>query len=176
VSVQDPIGFAAGLCDENGPMWGQPLVDAARKYRRWIGLLNMSNDDNNASVTLDEHGNELFLSDFRPVELERINAARAFSTRVLEAAGATEILWSGLATTHMQSSCRMGADPATSVIDTHGQSHEVKRLYVGDSSAHPSTLSVNPSLTIMALASRLADHLDAGAGGQLRASETQLVA
>ena len=107
-------------------MWGEPLVEAAKKYRRWIGLLNMSNDDNNASVSLDENGNELFLSDFQPHELERINNARAFSARVLEAAGATQILWSGLATTHMQGSCRMGADPATSVVDTHGQSHEIR--------------------------------------------------
>ena len=95
---------------------------------------------------------------------------------MLEAAGATQILWSGLATTHMQGSCRMGADPATSVVDTHGQSHEIRRLYVGDSSAHPRTLSVNPSLTIMALAARLADYLDSGAGGQLTAGREQLVA
>lgn len=167
VTVQDPIGFAAGLCDENGPMWGQPLVDAAKKYRRWIGLLNMANDDNNGTVTLDENGNELFLSDFQPHELDRITAAREFSTKVLRAAGATQILWSGLATTHMQGSCRMGADPATSVVDPHGQSHEVKRLYVGDSSVFPRTLSVNPSLTIMAMAARLAEHLDSGANGQL---------
>jgi choline dehydrogenase-like flavoprotein len=169
VTVQDPIGFTVSLCDENGPMWGQPLVDAAKKYRRWIGLLNMSNDDNNARVELDENGNERFLSDFEPNELERINRAREFSARVLEAAGATQILWSGLATTHMQSSCRMGTDPANSVVDPNCQSHEVKRLYVGDSSLHPRTLSVNPSLTIMALATRLAEHLDAGAGGQLTA-------
>jgi choline dehydrogenase-like flavoprotein len=175
-TVQDPIGFAASLCDENGPMWGEPLVEAAREYRRWIGLLNMSNDDNNASVSVDENGNELFLSDFRPHELERINKAREFSTRVLEAAGASRILWSGLATTHMQGSCRMGADAATSVVDTHGESHDVKRLYVGDSSVHARTLSVNPSLTIMALAARLADYLDSGAGGQLTAGRDQLVA
>jgi choline dehydrogenase-like flavoprotein len=177
VTVQDPIGFTVGLCDENGPMWGEPLVEAARKYRRWIGLLDMSNDDNNARVTLDEDGNEVFTSDFQPVELARINAAREFSTSVLEAAGASQILWSGLATTHMQGSCRMGADPATSAVDTHCQTHEVGRLYVGDSSLHARTLSVNPSLTIMALATRLAEHLDSGAGGQLQAPRReQLVA
>src|SRR5439155_5189381 len=82
VTVQDPIGFTVSLCDENGPMWGQPLVDAARQYRRWIGLLNMSNDDNNASVNRDENGNEFFLSDFQPVELERGNRAREVSTSV----------------------------------------------------------------------------------------------
>jgi choline dehydrogenase-like flavoprotein len=167
VTVQDPIGFAVGLCDENGPMWGEPLVAAARKYRRWIGLLNMSNDDNHASVEIDDQGDEVFTAAFEPNELDRINAAREFSTKVLRAAGATEILWSGLATTHMQGSCRMGEDPATSVVDARCQSHEVKRLYVGDSSLHARTLSVNPSLTIMALACRLAEHLDQGAGGQL---------
>jgi choline dehydrogenase-like flavoprotein len=177
VTVQDPIGFTVSLCDENGPMWGQPLVDAAKQYRRWIGLLNMSNDDNNASVDVDDSGNERFTADFKANELDRINAAREFSTRVLEAAGATRTLWSGLATTHMQGSCRMGADPARSVVDTHCESHEVKRLYVGDSSLHARTLSVNPSLTIMALAARLAEHLDQGAGGQLQAPrQEQLVA
>jgi choline dehydrogenase-like flavoprotein len=176
VSVQDPIGFTVSLCDENGPMWGQPLVDAARKYRHWVGLLNMSNDDNNASVTVDEDGTERIVSDFQPNELKRISDAHEFSTRVLEAAGARRILWSSLATTHMQGSCRMGADPATSVIDGHGQSHQVRRLYVSDSSLHPRTLSVNPSLTIMALASRLAEHLDSGASGHLRGSHQELVA
>jgi choline dehydrogenase-like flavoprotein len=37
--------------------------------------------------------------------------------------------------------------------------HGVDGLYVGDGSLVPRTLSVNPSLTIMALATRLADHL-----------------
>ncbi|HJS96136.1 MAG TPA: GMC family oxidoreductase N-terminal domain-containing protein, partial [Solirubrobacteraceae bacterium] len=166
VTLQDPIGFTVGLCDENGPMWGQPLVDAAKKWRRWIGLLNMSNDDNNASVEIED-GLERFTADFQPVELGRINAAREFSTKVLQAAGASQILWSGLATTHMQGSCRMGPDPATAAVDANCQSHEVKRLYVGDSSLHARTLSVNPSLTIMALATRLAAYLDEGAGGQL---------
>jgi choline dehydrogenase-like flavoprotein len=175
-TVQDPIGFTVSLCDENGPMWGQPLVDAAKQYRRWVGLLNMSNDDNHGRVELVD-GMERFSTDFQPVELDRINAAREFSTKVLHAAGASRILWSGLATTHMQGSCRMGADPATSVVDAHCQSHEVKRLYVGDSSLHARTLSVNPSLTIMALAARLAEYLDEGAGGQLGAPRReQLVA
>ncbi len=176
VTVQDPIGFTVGLCDENGPMWGQPLVDAARKYRHWLGFLNMSNDDNNASVSVEEDGTERIVSDFQPNELERIRNAQDFSRRVLEAAGATRILWSSLATTHMQGSCRMGGDPATSVVDRHGESHEVKRLYVCDSSLHPRTLSVNPSLTIMALASRLAEHLDSGANGHLRGRHEELVA
>ena len=43
--------------------------------------------------------------------------------------------------------------------------HDVRRLFVGDGSVVPRTLSVNPSLTIMALASRLAEYIDAGEHG-----------
>jgi choline dehydrogenase-like flavoprotein len=168
ITVQDPIGFTSALCDDDGPMWGQPLVDAARDYRRWIGLLLMCNDDNNASVTLDADGNEQFWTDFQPVELERRRKGAQFCREVLEAAGADRILWSSPATTHMQGGCRMGSDPATSVVDSHGESHEVRRLFVGDSSVIPRTLSANPSYTIMALATRLAEHLHADAEGYLQ--------
>ncbi len=53
----------------------------------------------------------------------------------------------------------MGSDPERSVVDADGRSWDVERLYVGDGSVVPRTLSVNPSLTIMALASRLVEHL-----------------
>jgi choline dehydrogenase-like flavoprotein len=57
----------------------------------------------------------------------------------------------------------MGDDPARSAVDRNGQVHGVESLYVGDGSLVPRTMSVNPSLTIMALATRLADHLAARA-------------
>ena len=89
---------------------------------------------------------------------------------MLEAAGAKQIAWTGIASTHVQGSCRMGDDPARSVVDRNGESHEVRGLYVGDGSLVPQTLSVNPSLTIMALATRLAEHLDADEAGYLSAA------
>jgi choline dehydrogenase-like flavoprotein len=159
-TIQDPISFATTLCDESGPLWGQPLVDAVRKFRHWVGVLAMANDENTSAVVVDENGGERFDVAFRPAEQERIDASFDFSRRVLEAAGATRVCWSGLASTHVQGSCRMGDDPARSVVDRNGESHEVKRLFVGDASLIPRTLSVNPSLTIMALATRLAGHLD----------------
>ncbi|HNU12372.1 MAG TPA: GMC family oxidoreductase, partial [Rubrivivax sp.] len=66
----------------------------------------------------------------------------------------------GIISTHTQGGCRMGDDPQHSVVDRNGRSHEVANLYVGDGSLLPRTLSVNPSLTIMALATRLAMHLE----------------
>ena len=175
LSVQDPIGFTVSVCDENGPMWGQELVDVARKYRNWIGLLLMCNDDNNGTVGRDENGAELITSNFQPAETERMRKGADFSADVLRAAGAKRILWSGPATTHMQGSARMGSDASNSVVDRNGESHDIKRLFVGDSSLIPRTLSVNPSLTIMALATRLAEHLDANERGYLRGNR-ELVA
>ena len=67
-----------------------------------------------------------------------------------------------------------GTDPERSVVDRNGESHEVRRLFVGDGSLVPRTLSVNPSLTIMALATRLAEHLDADPSGYLDARAAQV--
>jgi choline dehydrogenase-like flavoprotein len=86
---------------------------------------------------------------------------------VLVHAGASRVRYTGLMTTHVQGTCRMGSDPERSVVDADAQSWDVKRLYVGDGSLVPRTLSVNPSLAIMALASRLAEHLHADPHGYL---------
>jgi choline dehydrogenase-like flavoprotein len=57
---------------------------------------------------------------------------------------------------HQMSSCRIGADPRTSVADADGQVRGVRGLYVTDASAFPSASGVNPMLTTMALARRTA--------------------
>ncbi len=166
-TIQDPISFATTLHDEDGPMWGPRLVQAVRGFRHWTGVLAMVNDENNGTVVVDENGGERFDLDFQPSELARIDASFDFSRRVLEAAGAKQVCWTGLASTHVQGSCRMGDDPERSAVDRNGEVHGVKRLFVGDGSLVPRTLSVNPSLTIMALATRLADHLHADPSGYL---------
>jgi choline dehydrogenase-like flavoprotein len=158
-TIMDPIGFATTVEGEDGPLWGRELVETLRNFRRWIGLLVMVNDDNNGSVQVDENGAESFAASFTRGERERIDGAFEFTRKVLVEAGATSVRWTGLLTTHVQGTCRMGSDPDRSVVDADGQSWDVKRLYVGDGSLVPRTLSVNPSLTIMALASRLAGHL-----------------
>jgi choline dehydrogenase-like flavoprotein len=158
-TIQDPISFATTLRDDDGPMWGERLTEAVRRYRFWNGVLALVSDENNGAVAVDENGQERFDLAFNERELGRIDASLEFSKQVLEAAGARRVCWTGLASTHVQGSCRMGDDPERSATDRNGKVHGVEGLYVGDSSLIPRTLSVNPSLTIMALASRLADHL-----------------
>ena len=118
-TIQDPIAFATTLEDENGPLWGQPLVEALRSFRRWIGVLVMANDENNGGVHLDEYGSEAFTASFNAREQERIDGALDFSRKVLTAAGATSVRWTGLFTTHVQGTCRMGSDPARSVVNCY---------------------------------------------------------
>jgi choline dehydrogenase-like flavoprotein len=60
---------------------------------------------------------------------------------------------------HQVGTAKFGDDPATSVLDTNCKAHEVDNLYVVDGSFFPSIGAVNPSLTIMANALRVGDHL-----------------
>ena len=55
---------------------------------------------------------------------------------------------------HQMGSCRMGNDPATSVIGPDHEAHAIKGLFVADGSAFPSASGVNPMITIMAMAHR----------------------
>ena len=60
---------------------------------------------------------------------------------------------------HQAGTCRFGDDPASSVLDTNCKAHELDNLYVVDTSFFPSIGAVNPSLTAIANALRVGDHL-----------------
>ena len=64
-----------------------------------------------------------------------------------------------LTSAHIMGGCRMGRDSATSVTDEWGRVHGVPWLYVADSSLFPRCSEVNPYLTIMALADRVAERV-----------------
>ncbi len=60
---------------------------------------------------------------------------------------------------HQNGTMRFGRDPESSVLDVHCRAHELENVYVVDSSFFVSSSAVNPSLTIMANALRVGDHL-----------------
>ncbi len=70
----------------------------------------------------------------------------------LEAAGPTNPGAYTSAVTHMFGSCRMGSDPARSVVRPDFRHHAVEGLYIADSSVFPSNTGVNPQLAIMTMA------------------------
>ena len=61
---------------------------------------------------------------------------------------------------HHMGTTRLGTDPKTSAVDPDGQVHGVAGLFVAGSSLFPAAGHANPTLTIVALAIRLADHLE----------------
>jgi choline dehydrogenase-like flavoprotein len=58
---------------------------------------------------------------------------------------------------HLQGGCAMGSGPEDSVTDSYGRVHGVPWLHVADSSLFPNSLEINPYLSIMALADRVAE-------------------
>ena len=53
----------------------------------------------------------------------------------------------------------MGEDPATSVVDGWGRTHDIENLFIFDGSLWPTSSGMNPTATIAALALRCAEHL-----------------
>jgi choline dehydrogenase-like flavoprotein len=60
---------------------------------------------------------------------------------------------------HHMGTTRMGNDPSTSIVDRDCRIHGIANLYVAGSSVFPTSGSANPTLTIVALSLRLANHL-----------------
>ena len=63
------------------------------------------------------------------------------------------------AVAHQNGTVRFGADPATSALDLNCKMHDLDNLYVVDSSFFVSSTAVNPTLTIIANALRVANHI-----------------
>jgi choline dehydrogenase-like flavoprotein len=62
-------------------------------------------------------------------------------------------------TAHQCGTVRFGRDPSSSALDINCKTHELDNLYVADASFFPSAGAMNPSLTIIANALRVGDHL-----------------
>jgi choline dehydrogenase-like flavoprotein len=92
-----------------------------------------------------------------PAELDRLRGAR-LSPAMFE-----------LSAFHPLGSCRASRDPARGVLDAELEAHDVQKLFVADGSVFPSSLGVNPQLTIMAFAQRAARHVEARLSGRPRA-------
>lgn len=60
---------------------------------------------------------------------------------------------------HHLGTARMGTDPARSVVDAQCRLHEAGNVYIASAAVFPTSSQANPTLTVVALALRLADHL-----------------
>jgi choline dehydrogenase-like flavoprotein len=146
--------------------WGWGLRRIMMDYNHWaaLGLLGeiLPHADNRvelseetdqfgipvAKVTFSLHDNDKKLIEFGKNKV----------IEVITAAGAKQIVQEARYA-HLVGAARMGADPAASVVDKYGRTHDIANLFICDGSILPTQGSANPGLTIQALAARAADYL-----------------
>ena len=102
-----------------------------------------------------------------PDDLKNIAFLQERAREILEAAGAQRV-WTppvGESTigAHLLGTCRMGNDPRTSVVDRFHRAHDVPNLFICDGSSFVTSGRGQPTMTIMALAFRAAEHIDRAA-------------
>jgi choline dehydrogenase-like flavoprotein len=82
---------------------------------------------------------------------------------IMHAAGAQKVwrdeVQESEAGVHLLGTCRMGNDPATSVVDRYHRTHDVRNLFICDGSSFVTSGRGQPTMTIQALAFRAADHI-----------------
>jgi choline dehydrogenase-like flavoprotein len=98
-----------------------------------------------------------------PDDLKMSKFLQDRSYEIMDAAGAQKIWRQDVAEraggVHLLGTCRMGNDPASSVIDKYHRTHDVKNLFLCDGSSFVTSGRGQPTMTIQALAFRAADHI-----------------
>lgn len=167
--AQFPINFAHSLTASNPDLWGADLMTVLDDYAHW-GLLAalgevLPNPDNRVTLAdeTDANGIPVARVTFSYGDNDRalIHAMRDDGERIMEAAGADQLLFNN-GSHHVLGTCRMGTDPATSVVDPDCRSHDIANLWICDGSVFPTVGAANPSLTIQAVATRTAHHIIGG--------------
>jgi choline dehydrogenase-like flavoprotein len=172
-----PMAFAAFGTEPSAPTWGAEYkANLAHNFAHSMNMscdgTSLAQDSNNITidptakdrwgrpsirVTYKEHDDD--------VALKKFMQDRALE--FLDAAGAVKS-WSSsfdsdIGGVHLLGTCRMGDDPQASVIDKFHRTHEVPNLFLCDGSSFVTSGRGQPTMTIMALAFRAAEHIGAAA-------------
>jgi choline dehydrogenase-like flavoprotein len=155
-----------------GPSWfGPAKKEMLSRWRSWLTIFLMTEDDNEGvfgappptgnayRISQQMLGRGPLRYDPTPNTLRGWAEADAEVKDILERDGlATVAPWTndlvGAYTVHPLSSCRIGDDPNTSALDDRHELRNHPGIFVTDGSSVPTGLTVNPALTIAALAER----------------------
>ena len=168
-----PAGFALGGLPPGTPKWGLEFKKTFGHYfTRTISLLSHTTSlavESN-TVTLDSE-----VKDAWGLPAVRITysphpddlAAQAWMMQrqheILEAMGAKKVWGDPVdsvgTSRHLMGTCRMGKNPAKSVVNSYGRSHDVANLFIVDGSNFVTSARQQPTATIQALAYRAAENM-----------------
>ena len=159
------------------PRWGADFKnEIANNFTRQMSIVSSTTslalDSNNVSLdpeSKDAWGRPAIRATYRD-HPDDVSMAKFLQDRAMElfdAAGAEKSWRRPITPTnggeHLLGTCRMGDDPATSVVDRSHRSHDVPNLYICDGSSFVTSGRGQPTMTIMALAFRAADLIKAAA-------------
>jgi choline dehydrogenase-like flavoprotein len=159
------------------PHWGKQFKDAfAHNFTRQMTLAcattSLAMDRNNITLdpnNTDQWGRPAIRATYRDHDddLSMAGFLRDRAMEILDAAGAEKAWADPIHATdggeHLLGTCRMGDDPASSVVDRYHRSHDIPNLFICDGSSMVTSGRGQPTMTIMALAFRAADHIKAAA-------------
>jgi choline dehydrogenase-like flavoprotein len=138
------------------PEWA--LAPLARRSVDWY-LVSEDLPRPESRVRIDGKG---VILEWRPSNLRPHEKLVSVTRERMRAAGYPLVLTKrvdGRLPSHQCGTLRMGADAAQAVVDPTGRSFDHPNLYVADAGALPTSAAVNPSLSVAALALRMADHI-----------------
>ena len=152
------------------PGWGADHKNRVEQmFGRYVSVATIGEQlpDVRNRVILDPVKKDLYglpapclISAPRDNDIAMIKRMSAGLKDLLEAAGASEIwgneYYPGMSA-HYVGTCRMGFDPASSVVNRFGRTHDVPNLFIADGSVFVTAGAANPALTISALALRASE-------------------
>ncbi len=176
------------------PFVGKELTRVMERYTHLAAFGFMIEDRGVGVLRKGPDGRPLLFYELGAPEMEKVARGIDVLSRIFFAAGAIEVFMPvqglesirteaelsplrsrklkpaqvELSAFHPLGSCRASRDPSRGVLDDQLEAHDADRLFVVDGSVFPSSLGVNPQLTIMAFAQRAAQHIDARLGGARR--------
>lgn len=150
-------------------MWGRDLGFVMDHYRSMAGIFINGEDIPRAEnrITLNPKVKDSFglpVANIHVDEHENNAAMRTHAQKqakaLYEAVGAVRVVHSRQTpATHNMCTARMSKDPRDGVANASGRAHDVPNLFISDGSAMSTPSSANPTLTIVALALRQAEHI-----------------
>jgi choline dehydrogenase-like flavoprotein len=151
-------------------LWGMDLRQEMTRYNHMAGLKIVGEIEpsraNCVELAAETDGYGLRIPkvtfSYSGNDRRLIGHASSFMRQMLDAAGARN-LWAENDTAHLIGGCRMGVAADDSVTNEYGRTWDIPNLWICDGSLFPTGGGANPSLTIMAVACRIGDHIVAAA-------------
>jgi len=161
------LPFMAAFLDPGG--WGREFTTALDSYENMAGMWIVGEDmpQETNRVTLNSEVKDQFglpapnvnFSD-HPNDIAMRNHAYKQGMAIYNAVGATRTFPTPpYPSTHNLGTNRMSENPRDGVVNKWGQTHDIPNLFISDGSQFTTGAAENPTLTIVALAIRQADHI-----------------